>query len=393
MKILWSLLASLFILATLPGTLELVFLSLSGILPRRENGNQGSTSIRCLRLCVIVPAHNEEYGIGACVASLLAGDACRHEVTVVVVADNCTDSTARLARTAGVRVIERADPLLRGKGYALDYAFSILLSEGFDVFLIVDADTKVETNFIPVMGERFAQGAEALQCRYLVSNAEESLHARLMHLAWVAFNILRLRGRERWGLSVGILGNGFGLARSTLERVPYTAFSIAEDLEYHLHLVRAGLRVGYCDETTVWSDVPVHGQAAAKQVARWDGGRFRLIREQTPGLALEVLKGRLNLLEPLLDLLLLPLVFHVSLLLCLLAIPSPVGRLLAAVGFSGVAFHVFAAMYLEQRGWRDAWVLLYVPFYMLWKLSQMQRIFSFARSLAVWERTDRGKKA
>jgi cellulose synthase/poly-beta-1,6-N-acetylglucosamine synthase-like glycosyltransferase len=390
MQILWPMLGTLLILATLPGTLELLFLTLSGIVRRRSS--QISIEAQSLRLCVVVPAHNEEHGIADCVASLLACEAASHEVTVVIVADNCTDSTVERARAAGSRVLERQTPQHQGKGYALDHAFSHLLSENHDAFLIVDADTVVGANFIQTTAKLFSQGAEALQCCNLVGNPDESIHTRLMHVECLAFNILRLRGREYWGLSVGILGNGFGLSRGTLEQVPFDAGSIVEDLEYHLRLVRAGLRVRFCEDTTVWSAVPSQSRIAAGQQARWEGGRFRMIREQTPQLALDVLKGRLKLLEPLLELLLLPLAFHVFLLLCLLAVPFPLGRTLALVGLGGGGLHVCAALYVGRAGWRDALVLLYAPFYILWKFTLGRHIFKSAKAGTTWERTKRSDK-
>ena len=386
MQTLWLMLAALLIVATLPGTLELLFLTLSGILPRHR---EMSTDALPLSLCVLVPAHNEENDIGDCVASILACEAGSHEVTIVVIADNCTDATAARASSAGARVLERQDAVRQGKGYALDHAFSILLPESHDAFLIVDADTVVEANFIQATARLFSQGVEALQCSYLVSNPDESIRARFMSVAWLAFNILRLRGREYWALSVGILGDGFGLSRETLKQVPFDAGSIAEDLEYHLRLVRMGLRVRYCEDTTVWSAAPAQGRAAAGQSARWEGGRFRMIREQAPGLALEILKGRWRLLEPLLELLLLPLVLHVFLLLCLMLVPFPLARTLALVGLGIVGFHVCAALYVGRAGWRDALVLLWAPLYMLWKFTIGQRILKSARAGAVWQRTDR----
>ncbi|MFM8332829.1 MAG: glycosyltransferase family 2 protein [Candidatus Methylumidiphilus sp.] len=387
MQYLWLLFASLLGLATAPGTVELAFLTFSGLLPRRPN--PPPTAAPGLRLCVVVPAHNEETGIAACVASLLACGRGGHALTVVVIADNCTDATAAQAQAAGARVLERQNAELRGKGYALDFAFAVLLPEGHDAFLIVDADSAVAANFIEATAWQFAQGADALQCRYLAENPGDSIRARLMHVAWLAFNILRLRGRDYWGLSVGILGNGFGLARKTLEQVPFDAGSIAEDLEYHLRLVRAGLKVRFCEDTTVWSAVPVQGRAAAGQRARWEGGRFRMIREQAPGLAFEVLRGRGRLLEPLLELLLLPLAFHVFLLLCLLAVPVEAGRWLALAGLGWVGLHVAAALYVGRAGWRDVVVLFAAPFYIVWKLTLGRHILKSAGADAAWVRTDR----
>jgi cellulose synthase/poly-beta-1,6-N-acetylglucosamine synthase-like glycosyltransferase len=391
MQIFWSFAGFLLIIATLPGTLELAFLSLSGLFTRRTIKIPVDSSL--LRLCVVVPAHNEESEIGNCVSSLLACDERGvGAFVVVVVADNCTDATAERASSAGVRVLERYDDERHGKGFALAYAFSLLLPEGYDAFLIVDADTVVEGNFIQATANLFAQGADALQCRNLVSNPEKSIRARLMHVASLAFNILRPRGREYWRLSVGILGNGFGLSRGTLEIIPFDADSLAEDLEYHLRLVRAGRRVSYCEDTTVWSAAPSEGKSAANQQARWEGGRFRMIQEQAPSLAWDVLNGRLKLLEPLLELLLLPLGFHVFLLLCLLAVPFPLGRVFALVGLVGVGLHVIAGLYAGRAGWRDAMVLLVAPFYILWKLSLGPHIFKSAGTGATWQRTERSDK-
>jgi len=388
METVWSVVGILLCLVTLPGTIELAFLTFCGAMPRRLQISSPE-SRQLLNICVVVPAHNEEKGIGGCVSTLLACATGGNEVAVVVIADNCSDATAGQARLAGARVLVRNDGQRRGKGYALDHAFSILLPENHDAFLIVDADTGVEANFILATAELFGRGAEALQCRYLASNPGESVRSRLMHVAWLAFNVLRLRGRDYCGLSVGILGNGFGLARQTLEKIPFDADSIAEDLEYHLRLVRAGRRVRFCEATTVWSDVPAQGKMAAGQRARWEGGRLRMIREQTPGLAAEVLKGNLRLLEPLLELLLLPLAFHVFLLLVLLSVPTAVAGFFALTGLLVVMLHVAAALWVGKAGWRDVLALLAAPFYIVWKLTLGRQLLKSASSEAAWVRTER----
>ena len=402
--LLWSILAAAPVLLSLPGTVELALLTLGGILPYRppcppalpaskEKADYpvpptGQRS-EAVRIAVVVPAHNEEAGIRACVQGLLACDPGAGELAVVVVADNCTDTTAAQAAEAGAQVLARTDPQRRGKGYALDYAFRQLLPQGFDAFLVVDADTRVEPSLITGFQRLFAAGADAVQCRYRVDNPEVSLRARLMHVAWLAFNVLRPRGRERWGLSVGLLGNGFGLTRETLAAVPYEAVSVAEDLEYHLRLVRAGRRVRFADAVTVWSPAPTGGRAAASQRARWEGGRFRMIRELAPPLAREAVAGRLRLLEPLLELLLLPLAYHVFLLLAALALPVAWSRAYALAGFALVILHVAAAIVVGRGGWRDLLALAAAPFYMLWKLTLVKALARSARRDAEWVRTER----
>ena len=184
----------------------------------------------------------------------------------------------------------------------------------FDAFVVVDADSEVSSNFLTAIAVRFEGGADAAQCRYIVRNSGDSIRTRLMNVALFGFNVLRPRGRDRLGLSAGIYGNGFALSAATLRAVPYTAASVVEDLEYHLALIRARRRVQFIDTAAVYGDMPVAGTGVKTQRARWEGGRLRMMVEKVPGLARDVLRGRFRSVEPALDLLLLPLAFHVVLL-------------------------------------------------------------------------------
>lgn len=337
-------------------------------------------------MVVVVPAHDEEAGIGACVRSLLESDA---DVPVVVVADNCTDKTRQRAAEAGARVLVRHDETLRGKGHALDHAFQILLEEDVDALVVVDADTEVAPDFLPTMESWLQAGADAVQCRYGVLNAEASVRTRLMKVALLAFNVLRPRGRARLGASAGIYGNGFALTAETLRAVPYDAHSVVEDLEYHLRLVRAGHRVHFADSTDVFAVMPTGTQAATTQRSRWEGGRLRMLRERAPALAKEVLRGRLSMLEPLLDLLLLPLAMHVLLLVVLVGLPSTTGRMVALGSLAVVALHVGCALRVGRAGLADVAALLSAPFYIAWKIGRLPAILLASRGEAAWVRTER----
>jgi cellulose synthase/poly-beta-1,6-N-acetylglucosamine synthase-like glycosyltransferase len=286
-------------------------------------------------------------------------------------------------------VLERHDLQKRGKGYALDFAFNILLAEGIEAVVVVDADTVVDANLLREFRRLFASGAQAIQARYRVQNPQASLRTRLMNVALLAFNLLRLRGRERWGLSVGILGNGFALTRDTLRAVPYDAHSVVEDLEYHLRLVRAGYRVSFADTTSVWGEMPTGGSGVATQRARWEGGRFRLIAEVAPTLFREVLAGRLTLLEPLLELLLLPLAFHVALLLFTFLPPVGFLRLYAGTALSLVFLHLLAGVWVGNGSYKDVAVLAFAPVYVLWKLTLIPVLLRSTKKATEWIRTER----
>ena len=377
-------------LATLPGTVELALLTFPAFLPGRRPP-PAPDAAAAPRLAVVIPAHNDAAGLPETVRSLLG---CHHPLPpedLHVVADNCTDDTAAVARSFGCSVLERRDEVRRGKGYALHYAFEHLLArDDYDAFIVVDADTSVEQNFLDAFRALFAGGARAGQAAYRVKNAQANLRTRLMNIAFLAFNYLRPLARERLGLSVGILGNGFALHRDTLARVPYDSFSIVEDLEYHPRLIRAGVRVRFLPHTAVWSDMPETGREAATQRERWEGGRFRMIREQVPGLLRDALFGpQPRLLEPALELLLLPLTYHVLLLVALLFVAGGWLPAYAGAALGLVVVHVLAAMWLGGAGWRDWQALLSAPFYMLWKLMNFSRILRAARRGVAWKRTSR----
>jgi cellulose synthase/poly-beta-1,6-N-acetylglucosamine synthase-like glycosyltransferase len=387
----WVIVGVLAVCATLPGTVELLLLSIASLLPARPEGEPARAA--GWRAAVVVPAHNEEANIASCVRSLLAADRGDMQVDVYVVADNCTDGTARAASEAGAFVLSRTNHEERGKGYALHFAFTTLQPLGYDGVLVVDADTIVAANFIVAAGGALRDGADAIQVRYLVRNLNEGVRTRLMGLALRAWNVLRPLGRERLGLSVGLLGNGFGLRSETLRVVPYLASSVVEDLEYHLALVQSGYRVKFVNETAVFGEVPVRSEGVRSQRSRWEGGRFRMIHLMGPKLLRGVLRGQLIFLEPLFELLLLPLAFHVTLLAIAVLTPLPLVRDLGLAGMAVVLLHLTAAILVGGGSWRDAGTLAIAPLYVLWKLMLIPSLLRNARVDQTWVRTKRNAEA
>ena len=381
--------AALAAVASLPGTLELLFLTVGAALPVRRRSNPPVGGV--FRLAIVIPAHNESQQVRIPVASIAKAEKVGIRVETVVVADNCSDDTAAHAESAGARVLVRFNEKLRGKGYALDHAFQILQPEGYDGYLVIDADSEIGANTLTELVAFLRGGADAVQCRYLVRNPAESVRTRLMNVALMAFNVLRPRGRDRWGLSAGINGNGYALSADTLKSVPYGAASIVEDLEYHLDLVRAGRRVQFANAAAVYGDMPVSGKGVKTQRTRWEGGRFRMLSERGPSLALEVLGGRFRLAEPLGDLLLLPLAFHVSLLMLSL-MAGGMARLAGLAGVSVVALHLVVAIFVGGGGLRDLAALATAPLYVVWKLLMLPAVLRSSRGKTTWVRTERASE-
>jgi cellulose synthase/poly-beta-1,6-N-acetylglucosamine synthase-like glycosyltransferase len=381
----WSLVGGIAAAATLPGTVELTMLSLAALLP----GKELPVGEGAWRVAVVVPAHDEEGVIRSCVESLMGAARGGFEVDIFVIVDHCTDRTAEVAEAAGARVLRREDPLERGKGHGLHDAFLGLAAKGYDGFLVVDADTVVSQDFLVRAAGALRGGAAAVQVRYTARQGEETMRTRLMDFALSAFNWVRPRGRERMGVSVGILGNGFGLRRETVEAVPYLAASLVEDLEYHLALVRAGKRVHFVEGGGVFGEMPVRGKGVKTQRARWEGGRLHILKLAGPGLFRDMVRGRMKSLEPLLDLLLLPLAFHVVLLV---VAATAHARLVSAVGLTGlavVAIHLAVTIVVRRGGLRDVVTLAGAPFYIAWKLLLIPTLVRHARARQEWVRTDR----
>jgi len=245
-------------------------------------------------MAVIVPAHDEAAGIATTLRSLAAMRYPPEMLVTIVVADNCGDDTAAVARDEGAVVLERTDPARRGKGHALAWALERLETAAPDTeaVLMVDADCQVDPGLAVAAAARLAAGARAVQCDYAVANPEASPASALRYAAFALVNTVRPAGKESLGLSAGLTGTGMAFSRELLRRHPWDAFSLAEDAEYHLRLVAAGERVSFAGEAAVRSPMPTSQAASESQQARWEGGRMQLARRWAPRLLASGLRER-----------------------------------------------------------------------------------------------------
>jgi cellulose synthase/poly-beta-1,6-N-acetylglucosamine synthase-like glycosyltransferase len=342
---------------------------------------------------VIVPAHDEAAGITQTVTNLLHLDWPRDRFRVIVIADNCTDTTASKARDAGALVIERTDVARRGKGYALDFAFCWSREQNqADAVVVVDADSTASSNLLQAFAARLDTGHGALQAHYGVLNASASWRTRLMAIALGSIHKLRSRARERMALSCGIRGNGWCVTHALLQQVPYSAYSLTEDVEFGVHLGLAGHRVGYCDDAAVEGEMVTTESAARSQRQRWEGGRFKLIREQVPALIRAALTRRSAVCMDLaIDLLVLPLsyiVLSAATLIAIAALADPAPRPFLWLGIAdalALAAYVSRGWALSGVGLQGFWDLLRVPTFLFWKLALL---FSNQKA-TTWIRTKR----
>ena len=316
---------------------------------------------------------------------------------VLVVADNCRDDTARLAREAGATVLERHDPGLRGKGYALHFAFRSSREHAWaDAVIVVDADAEVSSNLLSAFAARIEGGIHAIQAHYGILNPMASWRTRLITIAKASFHIVRSRARERLKLSCGIRGNGWCVTHELLKRVPYQAYSLTEDLEFGIDIGLAGFRVAYADEAHSNAEMVTDERVASTQRRRWEDGRFQLIRSRTiPLLRAAIRRADSVCLDLALDLMVLPLSYvtlNVLLLLgaSLIAVHWHLAALMwvwAALACAvGLLAYVLRGWQLSGIGARGVFDLARAPVFLIWKLVLMLR----PRSQG-WVRTDREK--
>jgi len=265
-------------------SLPLVFLSLAAsylfavaIWSRKENSHLPDME-PTKRFAVVVPAHDEQENIERTLQSLKNMSYPANLFEVIVIADNCTDHTAIVVRESGFRCLERKDEVLRGKGFALQYAFSVLLREDFDAFVVVDADTLVDVNFLNVMNVCMMQGDEVAQSRYGVTNPDDTPLSYMLAVGNTIENDLFLKGRDALGFSAILRGNGMCFAAKVLRDHPWEASSVVEDTEYSLHLLRKGVKVRLVAQVSVNAPIPGTLEQASGQRIRWASGNSRLTK-------------------------------------------------------------------------------------------------------------------
>jgi cellulose synthase/poly-beta-1,6-N-acetylglucosamine synthase-like glycosyltransferase len=353
------------------------------------------------RLLVLVPAHDEELWIARAVNSLLEQEYPRPLFRVVVIADNCSDQTASVARYTGAEVMTRVDLAHPGKGPALSWAIDVLSAGAGapDAFVVVDADSIADPKLLQSLADRFIDGALAVQADYVPLTVDaHSPPQDLRHAAILLFNRGRSRGREALHLPAGLLGNGMLISRRALAMVPWSAYSPVEDLEFGLLLRMRGINPRFTGRASVKGPLADNSRAATTQRLRWEGGRFFVLRKY--GLKLlgaGVTRRDLSLVEAALDLAVPPLALTAMLAtsgLAVTALAAGVGVVSwwCAVTWGAAVLAVFALVGVglpaAEAPREDYMALLHAPAYLVWKLgvyARLARGFDSGR----WERTAR----
>ncbi|HEX4855207.1 MAG TPA: glycosyltransferase family 2 protein [Limnobacter sp.] len=350
--------------------------------PGHSLSNQHLQSVpneKPLHVAILIPAHNESIHLVPTLQSIQA-QACPR-LRILVVADNCTDDTARIARTHGAEVIERINPRLRGKGYALDFGVRHLAGHPPDVVIILDADCLLEQGTLHCLASATVATGRPVQALYLMGNPDKTaagVKARIAEFAWRVKNHARPLGLHLLGLPCQLTGSGMAFPWHVLQGVPLATGEIVEDMKLGVMLAERGYAPVFCEQALVVSSFPTNAEAVKSQRTRWEHGHLAMIfREGLPKLAHGLLRRDRALFFLALDLCIPPLALLVMLsalwavLASLYAVFSGDLRLpaLAGTGFMLLAISVSLAWHSFGRDVISAQELLKAPVYILSKLS------------------------
>lgn len=372
-------------------TMTVTYLAVLGLAAWVGTPEAFSPRIPTRRFAVVVPAHDEEKGLGATISSLCSLDYPPHLFEIVVVADNCADRTAEVAKTSGVRCLERFDPARRGKGYALAFAFDALLKEDFDAMVVVDADNVMSANFLRAMDARRHGGQSVIQSRNTVKNPLENALTWMLAVGNAIENTLYSQGKENLNLSCPLRGTGMCLSSAMLRRMPWDASSVAEDTEYGLSLIERGERVHFAPEAEVLSDAPMNVEMLAAQRIRWASGNMRLAKSTAVGIIVKgIAKGRLVMIDAGWSMMIRskPLLLTASVLLFAVALGSGTMIPWSATVLLLWAAYFCAGILAAGVSFRSLRLTLVAPFHLFWLVGiSILGLFGFREKC--WTRTGR----
>ncbi len=223
------------------------------------------------RFIIALPANNEESVIGNLIKSLKMQDYDKSLFDIYVIADNCTDKTAEVARENGVIVYERFDETKKTKGYALNWFLDKMKDkkDDYDALLVFDADNVVDKNFLNVMNKKLCQGEVLVQGYRDIKNPTDTWVSGGYAIFYWTMNRLYHLARYNMGLSPLINGTAFMVKWDLLIDEGWNTKTLTEDIEFALINISKGVKLGWAKDAIVYDEQPLTFKQSWKQRERW----------------------------------------------------------------------------------------------------------------------------
>ena len=247
------------------------------------------------KYAIVIAARNEEEVIGNLLDSIKKQDYPQELVTTFVVADNCTDKTAKIARDKGAICYERFNDKDKTKGYALEYLFEQIEHDygrkSFEGYFVFDADNLLEKNYISKMNDAFDSGLKIITSYRNTKNFDENWIASTYALHWLRSIRTNHRARSVLHLATNIQGTGFLMANVIVsDGWHYT--SLTEDRALTADAVAQGYEISYQDEAVFFDEQPINLKVALRQRLRWSKGHLQAFVQTGPYLFLNIFLGK-----------------------------------------------------------------------------------------------------
>jgi cellulose synthase/poly-beta-1,6-N-acetylglucosamine synthase-like glycosyltransferase len=257
---------------------------------------------------VIVAAHNEEPVIGQLIDNLQTLEYPKDLYDVYVIADNCEDNTAAVARRAGAIVCERTNAEKKGKGFAMEWMFEKLFTfeKQYDAVAIFDADNLVHPKFLLEMNNRLCKGDKLVQGYLDAKNPYDTWVAGTFAISfWVIDHIWHL-AKTNIGLSSVLGGTGMCITTEVLKRHGWGATCLTEDMEFTMKSLTEGIKTTWAHDAIVYDEKPLTFKQSWNQRKRWAQGQFDVAHRFIPKMLkagiqkrdIRILDGCLHLLQP-----------------------------------------------------------------------------------------------
>ncbi len=240
------------------------------------------------KFMAIIPAHNEEAVVANLIESLKNQNYNKQLYDIYVIADNCTDNTAKVAKKAGAIVYERFDETKKTKGYALNWFLQqkIKVNADYDAFFVFDADNIVDENYIKNKNKKLCQGEDVVQGYRDIKNPTDSwISAGYAIFYWTMHRFYHL-ARYNLGLSPLLNGTGFMVKFDIIKPNGWDTETLTEDIEFSLKRIVKGKRLGWATDAIVYDEQPVGFKQSWSQRSRWTVGHIQCIQKYTKQLAI-----------------------------------------------------------------------------------------------------------
>lgn len=249
-----------------------VVLSVFGLFYRRQPIRHAPAKT----FAVLIAAHNEELVIAHLLENLKRMDYPKELFDVYVIADNCTDKTAEIARAHGAYAAERSSEGERGKGFAIRWMLAelALMKRQYDAVVMFDADNLVATNFLRVMNDRLQDGKKVIQGYLDIKNPYDSWVSVSMAISYWYTNRMWQLARYNLGLSCALGGTGLCIDLPLLNKLGWEATGLTEDVEFGARCVSIGIYPVWAHDARVYDEKPITLKASLRQRLRWMQGHF-----------------------------------------------------------------------------------------------------------------------